>query len=177
MIGWALKQAALWGGIVLVVVAIADERPALFRIATGAIGSAASGAHSARGEEARAHEPDRLVFKADPAGHVVVDAVVNGAPMRMLVDTGSTLVALGPRDAQAAGIDVAGLVFSGRASTAGGAQRLAPVTLREVRIGQLSLYDVPGAVLERLDVPLLGMSFLDRLQGYEMRRGELILKW
>jgi len=54
---------------------------------------------------------------------------------------------------------------------------MAPVTLREIRIGQLSIYDVPAAVLENLNISLLGMSFLGRLQGYEMRDGKLTINW
>ena len=54
---------------------------------------------------------------------------------------------------------------------------MARVTLREIRIGQLSIYDVPAAVLENLNISLLGMSFLTRLQGYEMRDGRLTISW
>ena len=68
-------------------------------------------------------------------------------------------------------------MFNRRVSTANGSARMAPVTLREVRIGQLSIYDVPAAVLENLNISLLGMSFLGRLQGYEMRDGKLSINW
>ena len=95
----------------------------------------------------------------------------------MLVDTGASLVTLTPADARAAGINPAGLVFSGHVQTANGTSRMAPVTLREIRIGQLSIYDVRAAVLENLNVSLLGMSFLGRLQGYEMRDGKLTVSW
>jgi clan AA aspartic protease (TIGR02281 family) len=54
---------------------------------------------------------------------------------------------------------------------------MAPVILREVRIGQLSLYDVSAAVLENLNISLLGMSFLGRVQAYEMRDGKLTISW
>ena len=77
----------------------------------------------------------------------------------------------------AAGIARSELVFNRRVSTANGPARMAPVTLREVRIGQLSIYDVPAAVLENLNISLLGMSFLGRLQGYEMRDGKLSINW
>jgi aspartyl protease family protein len=120
---------------------------------------------------------DSLVYPADPAGHVVIDAVVDGAPVRMLVDTGSSLVTLTPKDARAAGIDPAELVFDRRASTAGGVVPMAPVTLRQIRIGQLAIDDVPAAVIAHLDVSLLGMSFLGRLRSYEMRDGELTITW
>jgi clan AA aspartic protease (TIGR02281 family) len=54
---------------------------------------------------------------------------------------------------------------------------MAPVTLREIRIDQLSVFDVPAAVVEKLDISLLGMSFLSRLEGYEMREGKLTISW
>jgi aspartyl protease family protein len=95
----------------------------------------------------------------------------------MLVDTGATLVALTPADARAAGINPASLVFNGHAQTANGTARMAQATLREIRIGQLSIYDVRASVLENLDISLLGMSFLGRLQAYEMRDGKLTITW
>jgi aspartyl protease family protein len=95
----------------------------------------------------------------------------------MLVDTGASLVTLTPADARAVGIDPASLVFSGHVQTANGAARMAPVTLREIRIGQLAIYDVPASVLENLNISLLGMTFLSRLQGYEMRDGKLTITW
>ena len=97
--------------------------------------------------------------------------------MRFLVDTGASLVTLTPADAQVAGITPRELVFNHRVSTANGSARMAPVTLREVRIGQLSIYDVPASVLEHLNISLLGMSFLSRLQSYEMRDGKLTIAW
>jgi aspartyl protease family protein len=118
-----------------------------------------------------------IVYTANERGHVVLDAAVNGAPVRMLVDTGASLVALTPADARAAGINPTSLAFSGHVQTANGTARMAPVTLREIRIGQLSIYDVPASVLEHLNVSLLGMSFLSRLQGYEMRDGKLTISW
>jgi aspartyl protease family protein len=107
----------------------------------------------------------------------VLDAAINGVPVLMLVDTGASLVTLTPADARSAGINPASLAFSAHVQTANGTARMAPVTLREIRIGQLSLYDVPAAVLEHLNVSLLGMSFLSRLQGYEMRDGKLTITW
>jgi predicted aspartyl protease len=42
----------------------------------------------------------------------------------------------------------------------------------------LRLFDVRAVVLEKpMPVSLLGMSFLSRLQGYETRNDELVLRW
>jgi predicted aspartyl protease len=55
--------------------------------------------------------------------------------------------------------------------------RVAPVILREVRIDQLSLYDVPASVIEKLPVSLLGMTVLSRLRSWEMQDGRLTITW
>jgi aspartyl protease family protein len=118
-----------------------------------------------------------LVYPVDGRGHVLLDAVVNGAPVRFLLDTGASLVTLTPADARAAGLSPRQLAFDERASTANGFVRMASVNLREIRLGQLSVGDVPAAVIENLGVSLLGMSFLNRLQSYEMRNGKLTISW
>lgn len=118
-----------------------------------------------------------LVYPVNERGHVMVDAVINGAAVRLLLDTGASLVTLTPEDARAAGVTSAELVFNRRVRTANGVARMAPITLREIRIGQLELDDVPAAVMENLNVSLLGMSFLSRLQSYEMRNGKLTISW
>jgi hypothetical protein len=48
--------------------------------------------------------------------------------------------------------------------------RVAPVVLRKIRIEQLSVENVPAVVDANLSGLLLGMSFLSRLKGFEMRR-------
>lgn len=117
-------------------------------------------------------------FRRARDGHFYVDADVNGTRIHFLVDTGASLVVLSPEDARAAGIRPSQQDFSGRASTANGIVRVAPVTLREIGVQQLSFYDVPASVLEQpMPVSLLGMSFLSRLQGYETRDDELVLRW
>ena len=165
MIGWALRWVLLCCGVVLLSTLIINRGATLLPDRTTPSPSAAGPA------------PNTIVYTASESGHVVVDAAVNGAPLRLLVDTGASLVTLTPEDARAAGIDSSDLVFSRRANTANGVARMAPVTLREVRIDQLSVYDVPAAVLENLNVSLLGMSFLGRLQSYEMRDGKLTITW
>ena len=118
-----------------------------------------------------------LVYRADRRGHFRVTAGVNGAPIRLVVDTGASLVALTLEDARAAGFDRAGLTFNGTTQTANGPTRFAPVMLREIRIEQLSIDNVPAAVIENLDQSLLGMSFLKRLKSFEMREGALTISW
>ena len=170
MIGWAIRWALLCSGIVVLCAGIAKLHPQFLADQTARSEPAARTAVIAPASDA-------LVFPANEQGHVVVEAVINGAPMRLLVDTGASLVSLTAADARAAGISRAELVFDHMVNTANGTVRVARVTLREVRLGQLSVYDVPAAVLENLNISLLGMSFLSRLQSYEMRDGKLTISW
>ena len=68
-------------------------------------------------------------------------------------------------------------MFNQRSQTANGLAREAPITLREIRIEQLSIDNVAAAVTENLNVSLLGMSFLKRLKSFEMREGALTISW
>jgi aspartyl protease family protein len=122
--------------------------------------------------------PNRtLAYRADRRGHFSLTAAVNGAPIRLVVDTGASLVALTLDDARAAGIGRNELVFNQITQTANGRVRFALVILREIRIEQLSIDNVPAAVIENLDQSLLGMSFLKRLKSFEMREGTLTIGW
>jgi aspartyl protease family protein len=170
MIGWALRWVLLCCGIALLCTGIVKLGPEF------PLDRAAKSEPPARPAEI---DPavNTLVYPANEQGHVVLEAVVNGAPVRLLVDTGASLVTLTPVDALSAGIARGELVFNHRVSTANGSARMAAVTLREIRIGQLSIYDVPAAVLENLNISLLGMSFLSQLPSYEMRDGKLTISW
>lgn len=173
MIGWALRQLVIWGGLGLLLYAVFGDRLVLHPAAPEILAPAAAPgpAHSSGAM------PNSLVYHANSQGHVVVDGVVNGTPVRFLVDTGATMVVLTMRDAAAAGLSRSDLVFSMQTSTANGVARAAPVRLREVRLGQLSVDDVPAAVAEKLGISLLGQSFLTRLDGYEMHDGVLTLNY
>lgn len=172
MIGWALRFVVLWGALALVAysfvihIAPLPEKPAAPAVMQAPVVAPDAAARS---------RPNSLVFRANAQGHVIVDGAANGAPMRFMIDTGATLVALSRRDAEAAGL--ADLTFGRMMSTANGRALAAPVTLRELTIGQLTMQNVPAVVMDNLPISLLGQSFLNRLDSYEMRDGVLTLNW
>jgi aspartyl protease family protein len=116
------------------------------------------------------------VIDAGRHGHFLVEAVVNGVPIDFMVDTGASHVVLSLQDARKLGFTQ--LQFTEEFQSANGTVRAAPVELRELRIGQLSLFDLEASVNGGpLPISLLGMSFLQRLSSYEVARGRLILRW
>jgi len=132
-----------------------------------------------RPERSRDRHGDReLVIAADRSGHFILQANINGADVAFMVDTGATSVALSRADAERIGLPDARLDFSQRVQTANGVARVAPVTLDSVNIGQLNMRDVKAVVIDQpMSMSLLGMSFLSRLNGYEVRDRRLVLRW
>ncbi len=121
---------------------------------------------------------NRITIPADPRGHFLVEAEVNGTPVTFLVDSGASSVVLSPEDARRIGLTPDRLRFTERYRTANGTVRAAPVELREIRIGQLAQRFVPASINEApIGVSLLGMSFLGRLESWSVEGGRLALYW
>ncbi len=115
---------------------------------------------------------------ADNQGHYQARVEVNGRSIDAMVDTGATVVVMSHRDAHRAGIIVTPNDYTGRARTANGIARVAPVTLARVRLGDIVVRNVRGLISEpgKLNGTLLGMSFLSKLSRFEIRSGRLILQ-
>ena len=133
---------------------------------------------------ARQREPARALgnrsveIRAGAHGHYYAQAEINGRRVDVLVDTGASIVAMPHEDASRAGVYVRDSDYTQRVSTANGFARVAPVMLDRVSIGDITVRNVPAAVMEpgKLATTLLGMSFLGRLQRVDMRAGMLILQ-
>jgi aspartyl protease family protein len=120
--------------------------------------------------------PSAAVLKGAD-GHFWAEGQVNGEPVRFLVDTGATAVALTPQDAERLGFRPQDLDYSYRVTTAGGRSRAAAVTLSSVSVDGARLDDVRALVIEKgLDTSLLGMSYLGRLARFEATREALFLQ-
>ena len=110
---------------------------------------------------------EAVVLPADGRGHFFAEGLVNGVPLRFLVDTGASMVMLPADDARRLGIDYLAAPKT-RVQTAAGPISAYLVTLDRVKVGAIELNGIDGIVVEQGgQVPLLGMSFLNRV---EMRR-------
>jgi len=119
-----------------------------------------------------------MVIPAGRNGHFLVTAEVEDVKILFLVDTGASQVILTVEDAERIGHSVDSLEFSDRFQTANGAIRGAPLVLPDLRIGDLEIDDVRASVIRApMSTSLLGMSFLSRLEGYEVGEEGLILRW
>jgi aspartyl protease family protein len=110
-------------------------------------------------------------------GDFSVAAQINGTKVAMVLDTGASSVVLTHDDAKAAGLPLDLLNYTVGIDTANGRTRAAPVTLDRITIGGLEERSVEALVVQpgQLRTSLLGMSFLNRLQSWQVSGDRLLL--
>lgn len=97
-------------------------------------------------------------------GLFYVTAIVNGVPIRFLVDTGASMIVLRPEDARRAGVQMKEDAFRHTADTAGGKTAMAKVMLDEVIVGGTTQRALNAAVVRHdMPVSLLGQNWVAQL--------------
>ena len=110
-------------------------------------------------------------------GHYWAQARIDGRAVRVLVDTGASVVALTRADAARLGVDPEPGAFTGQVQTASGVVRAAPVRLAAVSVAGARVDEVEALVVEQgLEYSLLGMSYLGRLSSFEATPAGLTLR-
>jgi aspartyl protease family protein len=124
----------------------------------------------ARGPQPRIVEISRTV-----SGEFTLRANINGVSAPMVLDTGATSVVLTYETAKAAGLPLEMLDYGTPVETVNGRTHAARLTLDRIAIGGLVEHAVPALVVPRgqMKTNLLGMSFLDRLESWEVRADKL----
>ena len=111
-------------------------------------------------------------------GHYRAQAEINGVPLKLMIDTGASMVLLPYEQVEELGIDPQSLRFSIPVQTANGKSSVAPIRLSSIKVGPIAVFDVHAAVAQpgKLRTGLLGMSFLDKLSETSFQGDKLILR-
>lgn len=167
---YALKSMLVWIAIALVLAVGYTYRFRLHEVADQVMAEFVPGHAATSGRS--------VMVARSPGGNFVVDTHVNKARVSMILDTGASSVVLTQTAAKAAGLPIEVLNYSVTIDTANGRARAAPVTLQSIAVGGLIERDVSALVAQpgQLRQSLLGMSFLNRLQGWEVRGDRLVLR-
>ncbi len=106
------------------------------------------------------------------------DIEIDGTSLHAMVDTGATFVTLTAEDARQLNIDPPASAFNMQMQTANGTSRVARVSLREIRIDDITVHDVDALVARpgALNISLLGMSFLKKLESFQVADGRFVMK-
>lgn len=121
--------------------------------------------------------PQAVSLSADASGHFSTDIRINNLFVKGLVDTGATVIAIPGDDAKKLGLNPPASAYTTPIQTANGRVNAATVRLAEVRVGTIVVRDVEAVIVPQgLHVTLVGMSFFNRLQSFEMRGKTLVLR-
>jgi aspartyl protease family protein len=166
----AIKSILIWIAIVLALAVGYTYRFELREVADRVMAEFLPGHAATRGRS--------VEVARGQTGNFVVVTQVNGARTSMILDTGASSVVLTHDAAKAAGLPLEVLSYSVTVDTANGRTRAAPVTLQTIGVGGIVERDVSALIAQpgQLRQSLLGMSFLNRLEGWEVRGDRLVLR-
>jgi aspartyl protease family protein len=168
--GKAIRDIAIWVAILAGLVGIYGFRHELEILGKRIVGELepSRGTETAQGA---------VTYRRSADGHFYIDATVDGQQVRFLVDTGSSEIVLSPADAARVGFRRSDLTFNRQYQTANGTGWGAPVVIPSLSVGAIRFRNIPASVNDApMSESLLGMRFLDRLSGYEVRGDSLILR-
>ena len=117
-----------------------------------------------------------VAIARSPDKHYYADAQVNGHPVRFLVDTGSSEIALTEEDARKAGLNVDRTKYEPVGQGASGMVRGQYVELRSIAVGEIRRSNTKAVVVEGASISLLGQPFLDEVDEIVIRKGEIVLR-
>jgi aspartyl protease family protein len=166
----ALLSAVVWALIALILVLGYTYRFELRDVADRVLAELVPGRAATKGRT--------VEIARGAGGSFSVATQVNGARIAMVLDTGASAVVLTQEAARAAGLPLEVLNYSVNVDTANGRARAAPVTLDRLSIGGITERSVPALIGQpgQLRTNLLGMSFLNRLESWEVRGDRLLLR-
>jgi aspartyl protease family protein len=166
----ALKAALLWTAVALVLLVGYTYRFEVREVADRVMAEVAPGWAAQKG--------NTVEIARSRGGDFSVRAQINGARVSMVLDSGASAVVLTQEAAKAAGLPLEVLQYSTSVETANGRTRVAPVTLDRLAIGDIVERSVPALIAQpgQLKSNLLGMSFLNRLESWEVRGDKLLLR-
>lgn len=166
----ALLAALIWTAVALVLLIGYTYRFELRDVADRVLAELIPGRAATRGQT--------VDIARSRGGDFSVNAQINGARVAMVLDSGASAVVLTQEAAKAAGLPLEVLEYSVSVDTANGRTRAAPVTLDRLAVGGIVERSVPALIAQpgQLKTSLLGMSFLNRLQSWEVRGEKLLLR-
>jgi aspartyl protease family protein len=124
----------------------------------------------------RGHDVE-IYRSASSTDFYIREVRVNEALVPMVLDTGASTIVLTQDDAKAAGLPLALLDYTVSIDTANGRTHAAPLKIKLIGIGDIEEHSVDALVAQAgtLRTSLLGMSFLNRLQSWEVHGTHLML--
>lgn len=162
--------------VTVIGIAIGLALPGAKRAPVAALPVAASPAATPPATTAPVDQPQETVIDRADNGHFFTVADVNGEPIKFVVDTGATEVALTQDDARRAGINFDPGRFEVVGTGASGEIRGQEVELEDVVLDGKRVSGIHAVVLDGLTISLLGQNYLRRLDNVSISGDKMTLK-
>lgn len=164
-----ISMVTLWASLGLILIAAYSYRSELRDFGSRLLANGVLSREISRGTTVAVARTD--------GGDFAINAEINGSPVTMILDTGARLIVLTQNDAKAAKLPIELLNYTVEIDTANGRTRAASVTLDRFAIGSVVERSVDALVARpgQLKISLLGMSFLNGLQHWEVSGDRLSL--
>ena len=122
-----------------------------------------------------------VTIRANSSGQFVLEALVSRKgkllPVKFLLDTGASDVVLSPNVSSRLGFDMKAIRFNRPYQTANGVVLGAPLQIERINIGTISVENVSASINgAEMGLSLLGMSFLRRLSGFDVKHSIMTLE-
>jgi len=168
--GEAARLAVIWVMVGLVLALGYTYRFELKDIANRVLAELVPGRAAARGHT--------VELARTGTGDFQVTAQVNTARVPMVLDTGASSVMLTRDAAIAAGLPEVMIKYNVNIETANGRTYAAAAVIDRIAVGGIVERAVPALIAQpgTLKTSLLGMSFLSRLQGWEVRGDKVVMR-
>jgi len=168
--GAAARLAVMWVMVGLVLALGYTYRFELKDIANRVLAELVPGRAAARGRT--------VELARTGTGDFQVTAQVNTARVPMVLDTGASSVMLTRDAAIAAGLPEVMIKYNVNIETANGRTYAAAAVIDRIAVGGIVERAVPALIAQpgTLKTSLLGMSFLSRLQGWEVRGDKVVMR-
>ena len=118
----------------------------------------------------------KIEIQKSSDNHFYIALKINGTNVLFLIDTGATTTSLTLNDAKRVGIDTSNLIYNQIVNTANGTVYNASAEVKNIEIGSHKIDSLWVLVNKDMDGnSLLGMNFLNRLKGYDIRQDRMVL--
>ena len=166
----AARMAMMWVVVALVLAIGYTYRFELRDIANRVLAELVPGRAAARGRT--------VELARTGAGDFQIATQVNDARVPMVLDTGASTVMLTRDAAVAAHLPVEMIKYNVNVETANGRTYAAAVIIDRIAVGGIVERAVPALIAQpgALKTSLLGMSFLSRLDGWEVRGDRVVMR-
>ncbi len=163
-------------GVCAVAVALVPSADETGAAELGAVNTLETGDAGDPGGAPSSWYQDDHTLTRESDGHFYANVTVAGAPLRMMVDTGASVIALTAADAQAAGLNWSESDVRVIGRGASGDVRGVPTMLGDVEVGGMNARNVQAVIIpEGLDISLLGQSYLSSISNVEISEDRMIL--